>query len=467
MSPPQQLDILALYQSDIGDKILSYADSQDLCTIDLLNKQFQQLTTEYWKNVTYDKFGMTNGKQGWILGTSFLREPVFIHPADDEDEDIGYGYHAGSPAVAANESFVISVTDDTDHYDGRPDENEIGIRDARTLNYIRTDRSSPISNWKVALCGRVGSEIVVTSNSDQICARRGNDLQMWQFSERNGNGIPMIGCKTHLIVACCSIIRVYVVHPVDAKETENAQLLSFGPEITMDSNGDVINHLSWGADKTEFIVGITNNNDKTNRICIYYFDATRDRISLAKRINTFDWQFNNVALANEHIVASSSEDRTLRIWERSICPNVIHDNLSDIDLDVDDEGEFLDAIVDGYPHRLSCHGHLLISTSRVGCALCVWDMKRGLLLRRYNHANNENHVDMLPLGSDVTDMVYLEHLNAYLMIEGFMNVWSFPTNSVQNKMSKAIRRREKMMTKMARRMSSMTYDDDDDDDDES
>lgn len=68
---------------------------------------------------------------------------------------------------------------------------------------------------------------------------------------------------------------------------------------------------------------------------------------------------------------------------------------------------------------------------------------------------NENHVDMLPLGSDVTDMVHLEHLNAYLMIEGFMNVWSFPTNNVQNKMSKAIRRREKMMT-MTARASSVT-----------
>ena len=38
---PTSFDLLWLYQSDLGDRILSYASGQDLCTLDILNKQFK------------------------------------------------------------------------------------------------------------------------------------------------------------------------------------------------------------------------------------------------------------------------------------------------------------------------------------------------------------------------------------------------------------------------------------------
>ena len=40
---PVSFDLLALYKSDLGDRILSYASGQDLCTLDILNKQFNTL----------------------------------------------------------------------------------------------------------------------------------------------------------------------------------------------------------------------------------------------------------------------------------------------------------------------------------------------------------------------------------------------------------------------------------------
>ena len=78
---------------------------------------------------------------------------------------------------------------------------------------------------------------------------------------------------------------------------------------------------------------------------------------------------------------------------------------------------------------LSCHGRILVSTSHIGCALCVCDMKTGELLKRHNEAEGEG-VDMLPVNadSDVTDMVYLNRLNAFLCMGEYQNLWSFPIN---------------------------------------
>jgi len=49
---PTSFDLLRLYQSDIGDRILSYASGTDLCTLEILNKQFNSLvTTDHWNQL--------------------------------------------------------------------------------------------------------------------------------------------------------------------------------------------------------------------------------------------------------------------------------------------------------------------------------------------------------------------------------------------------------------------------------
>ena len=103
------LDLLTLYQSDVGSRILSFASGADLCTLDILNKQFNTLTTDQWKVVTNDRFGMSDGKEGWKIGTSFLRTPVFIHNTSNYEED-----DVGDPHVAANESMIVTVTNNDD-----------------------------------------------------------------------------------------------------------------------------------------------------------------------------------------------------------------------------------------------------------------------------------------------------------------------------------------------------------------
>jgi len=79
----QSLNLIGAYKTDIGKKILSFASASDLCTLDALCKQFQKLAVDPAKDMTETIFSMKNGKEGWKVGTSFLREPVLMHLQDD------------------------------------------------------------------------------------------------------------------------------------------------------------------------------------------------------------------------------------------------------------------------------------------------------------------------------------------------------------------------------------------------
>ena len=129
-----------------------------------------------------------------------------------------------SATVAANRLIVVVVADDVEgnmcsrtYLDDRFG---TGIRDAYTIDYIQTVPSS-ITNWKVAICGRVGSEIIVPTNWKDICARHGNDVQTWQY-DTIPDGVPVIGCDTHLIVDVSDTTEIYGVNPVDIGEGEGA-----------------------------------------------------------------------------------------------------------------------------------------------------------------------------------------------------------------------------------------------------
>lgn len=277
-----------------------------------------------------------------------------------------------------------------------------------------------------------------------MCARRGNDMQRWNYNVSLGNGIPSIGSETHLIVATNGRIHIYEVNLDGRREDDTAKLILLRQPITADSSASEVDtpSIAWGPDKRHFIVCF-------NQIYVYKFDKETNSTTLVKSIDVGDLAVANVALAEEYIAASSS-DKKLHIWNRNTGEKMVYttpeaeqvDALCDVDLDEDEEEEVLEVI--SYPLHFSIHGHILVSTSHIGCAICIWNMKTGQLLGRYNNADEERHVDMLPDGIDASDLVYLNYLNAFLCMTGYMNVWSFPTNKRQSDMATSIRRREEM-----------------------
>ena len=361
--------------------------------------------------------------------------------------NFSYGLYSGCPRVAANESIIVAVTDDVD--DRYHPNNEMGMRDVSTLNYIRSI-PSPIRNWRVSICGRVGSEIIVTSNNHQFCARRGNDTQRWSYNVNIGNGIPSIGCETHLLVAVKGVIKVYEVNLYWGRD---AKLLLLRQTVTVDSTANRFDTpcIAWGPDKTHFIVFFPDNDTIClNSAYIYKFDKETNSATQVNTIGVGVLDVNNIALAEDYIVASSS-DKKIHVWNRSTGDLMEYervvshggseqvDALCDFELDENEEEELMEA---GYELHFSCQ-HILVSTSRIGCAICIWNLKTGQLLMRHDEANEEGKVE----SNDVFDMTYLKSLNAFLCMDGYMNVWSFPTNRRQYDMAISTRRREEMLSR--------------------
>jgi len=437
--PP--LDLLSLYQSDIGGRILSYASGADLCTLDILNKQFQSLTTNQWNVVTKDRFGMNNGKEGWKIGTSFLRPPVFVHNVSMfvEEGDLG------TPQVAANESIVVDVSDMASN-------NGIQIRDASNLVKIRSI-STPMNNWKVSVCGRIGSEVIVTSNKKKICALWGDFTHATQleFASRSGYGIETIGCDTHLVVVHNGRIQLYGVRQGDINNNNNnnnTELLSLKKDIRVEEGPadeyEVMDKkLAWGPNNTHFVAGYPH------KICVWKLDATNNEITLVMTIDVPNWDVTNVALAEDYIVASS-KNKKVHIWNRSTGDKMLYRKADEF-WGVVSSGHLCDVgISQQLPHDeefvwplfLSCHGNILVSTSHIGCAICIWDMKTGELIKRHNEADEQGVVEMLPVGfAAVTDIAHLKRLNAFLCAGEYENMWAFPTNQVQSESALSIRNR--------------------------
>lgn len=174
-----------------------------------------------------------------------------------------------------------------------------------------------------------------------------------------------------------------------------------------------------------------------------------------------DWRIYNVALADDYIIACS-DDNCIHVWNRSTGDKMVYkwrvgtrnagtrNALADVHLD---ENEELDL---SCPLYFSVHGNILVSTSRkvstssfFSCAICIWNMKTGRLLKRYD--DGDKWIDDGTM--DISDIVYLKHLNGLACIadDMSMNVWSFPTTQRQYDMAISIRQREVANTDRYRR----------------
>mmetsp|Transcript_19369 Transcript_19369/g.55755 ORF Transcript_19369/g.55755 Transcript_19369/m.55755 type:complete len:483 (+) Transcript_19369:88-1536(+) len=432
-----------LYEDDLAGLMFKFASINCLCKLDAACKRSWRLTPNQWADRTMNRFGMSGGKGDWIRANRLLRKPIFT-PLHDEG-DFGYGdMFSGSPDVASNGNLVVAVTDDGDEasawdrtFPGERD--AIAFRDASSLNFMKL-LSSPISNWKVAICGRTGSEIIVTSDAIRIAARRGNDVQVMGFDPamRDGNGLPLLGCETHLLSLVGNRIKLFQVGP----GTSNDLLILCQDVCVVGENTPVENSSSgfaWDNDKTHFVFACP----QSEQLQIWRLDAAESKVSCVQTINvTGHLSINNVSIAGD-FVAASCQMKKLHIWDRK-SGTKMH---TLCDVSKDEELEEDEAI---HPLGMKTYGgSILVSTSHLGNALCIWNMKSGRLLKKHHDAQFQGQTDLLPDGIDVTGMTYVDTLNAFVCMTGYMTVWAFPITERQVDMMKSIQRREKWISRAA------------------
>jgi hypothetical protein len=87
------------------------ASTRNLCSLDLVNRGFQTSTASQWKVLTFQKFGLTNGKKRWKVGASFLKRPILFELEDSGDFGVR-DYYAASAQTATNQSILVTVSGD-------------------------------------------------------------------------------------------------------------------------------------------------------------------------------------------------------------------------------------------------------------------------------------------------------------------------------------------------------------------
>ena len=321
----------------------------------------------------------------------------------------------------------------------RESSNTVEIRDAFNFDYIRSSVST-LTNATVSICGGKGNEIIVTTSINKICARRGNEVEVFDCSNDHPCGIRCIGCETHLIVATGGSIKVYEVnhnHEVVAmgrRQGYYSDIFSLRQSwklkkelIRPDTSGRSSEYITWGPDKRHFVVCYPH------LICIWKFDASNSNASLIETITVNGWEIKDVNLAlTEDYIVVSSKDKKMYVWDRSndkwkwkgrlFAPNerkLSGDNFM-------------------HPLHLSCHGHILVTSNHRRRDICVWNLKTGQLLKRHDDPEKVER----PYDSDeVSDIVYLENLNALLYTRSGIKVIAFPTSQRQS--DNAVSRRQR------------------------
>ena len=370
-------DLLSLYSGDLGERILSYASGHDLCKLDVISRKFQEVAATEWERVTYERFGMRNGKEGWKQGTAFLREAVFIlldtadHP---EMNGMGWGN------ITSHNSLIGVSTNYADHSNGIA---EVILYDANDLTHIGTKR---LHGGAVVIAGPHGEETFVTNIDATINISRrknNNDIRLLHNFRVYGTAeVQKIGSQRHVIVLADNVLHLYQI-PTGTDED-----LIFCQSVSLGSQDDADWYFScfaWGLqDESEFVVyqavvsDISNGDYTEEAFTIWRIDKDNNRLIQTQSIYNIQISgLDEVALAEDYIIGTNY-DRTIHVWDRRTGEKMAYstgDALYDGDGDEFSEEDF------GFMGRLdlSCHGNLLVATSRYECAICIWDIKTGLL----------------------------------------------------------------------------------------
>lgn len=437
--------------------VVSYLNASDLLSWDQVCKAFLHIADLQWGSLASEKFGIlkSDGKMGWKLGNRLLQKPIMLGMEDNEDFGFGQAF-TGTGHLVTNQNIIAGVADDLlnspDFMFPTVNGNRIAIRDAESMNYCRT-MTSPIANWHAAICGRAGCEIIVTSNSSHICAMRCHDQQRIRADsvlETNiqglcppsPSGIRMLGCERFLLYVCCahvvlfeveaspdSLLTLKMVRPVCGQDAEDGGKHKEKEIIPSEA-------LAWSLCQQEFVFFEPNSSS----IEVWKVDHVLGSIFPLITIPTA-FPISSIVLSASYVVGSS-ESKVMRVWARE-SKDLVHKDICDLP-----EESRLDEIDDLY-YPLSMvvvNGDLLVTSSNEGNALCVWNLKTGVLLKRHTDAFHRDCVegsDPLPDGVDVTSMVYLKPLNTFVCMTCSMRAWSFPNDLTMEKKVESIRRRER------------------------
>jgi hypothetical protein len=416
----------------------------ELCALDQTNSSFERLTEDVWSRLAMDRFGIQKeyGKLAWRQGIALTKPKKYEVFELHEPPEYEYLY-GGSPVMAANESILVIGSDcySDDLFVSEISEHcPITFRDAKSLNFMRL-RPSLLDPWIVCVCGPVGAEVVAFADQNQLVAQQGSrsvrvDLAAILSDEPATGpdvyrcGIKLLGSETHLIALYKRFIVLF--------RPDSERLLTYVLKIPLFAVATPTREpiLCWACLDEPNTFALSLLHGKIN-----VWEILPDAHQVQHVTDIVDESickpFDGLAVSKRFVVGSPGETKRIRIYDKKIgC--MLHDLC-----DVTDEEEMYAADAMIYGIQMEAIGDLLVSSSYKGCALCVWQMRTGSLLCRYEDSFKLNISEAMPDGVDIASMVQLRGWghSAFVTFDCSIKVWAFPEDAKGVQLLKHMKRR--------------------------
>jgi hypothetical protein len=397
-------DLLALYSGDLSERMLSFASGSDLCQLDAVNKRFKDLTAAKWKLVTYERFGMKNGKDGWRMGLSFMRKPIVIdHVVTPEEGLMDYG--KSDYVTTYNSLIAVNRPSDKDWNSrlrcGAPG---VNLYDAEILVRVPSRQEQ---GCKTVMAGPTGNELFITNEGNVLkISHRENDFVQRHvfYFEEDDIDIKVIGNQTHVIVVVGNTIHLNKLSFSAHENTFVGWCHSVRLVEDRRNHDEMIypTSIAWGQDQSsEFVISYFSKKYEME-ISVWNLETEADVITRTQTIFHADERVDQVVLTDDYIIGNTLWGNIF-IWDRKTGEKMRRG------FPLFEDHEF------GNYYRLStymsCHGHILVSTSHISeCALCVWNIKTGQLLKKWSDPD----IDKSSSSTVTRSMTYWKHQNLVL-----------------------------------------------------
>lgn len=414
---------IPLLPFDLWGEIALYEDVETLLALDLTCHTLRNLTDRAWAARAHQQFGIQRirGKDAYRSGVSLTGRPranyviQLANPAGEYQ-----GAFSGSPVLAQNENIVAFSSDARDHsaagqiIDGElVPHHPIQIRDAKTLE-IKKYLECHNRVWEIAICGPVGSEIIVITTLREVIAFR-DDQSTTIYNKEGGAHLTakILGKHDKLLVFRNGTLFVHHIGP--------------GPELALpcffessiaSPDDFYITAAVWSYDCAEVAFCAHANT-------ILIWNVADANPYEAQRIVAVETSidpahYSSIAFNSMYVACVVEDTETIVVFDRAT------GGFSYKVTGTTGVVQFSQLDDDSSPTMvISIAGHQLISSSIEGCMLGVWDLRTGepsyRMLHRTSVPNFESPSCMVQLsGWSFHAFVTTTHR------EGELALWGFP-----------------------------------------
>jgi hypothetical protein len=475
--PMSNISLMTL-PGEVLSSILSYC-TDDLASLDATCKTLQALTPPYWEARALQRFGFfgrspgSSGKDVWRFASGLLRPDKVVcvplascHPVEALVGTVRLGFSGSSSRI------MVMGSDDQNHQPNEVCPHSLVVRTVDNDDYSPVILDGKMSSWDIAVVGSEQGQIIVNGygsycfQAQQLCPVEGT-LNQRMFDMRevdreqgiedalelSGRSMAFLGCPELLIVARMSRFFFFV------PDEKSLLRLVTVTRIDCSDVSATWEGMCWASPEVGRNVFCCRTNP--GRVRAWRVELRSDTSVVLHNVidsQTAGIEVDAIAVSSSYVAVSRGASKKIFIYN--------HNGrlLSKLSEGVDNEAVEEEL---AYPIRMFATGEILVSSSIEGAALCIWDMRQGVLLYRITDLFDGRETprlamhDKLPFGCDVASMVPLYEQGAVCFCASeHQVVFAFPGDSRRYRRLKALVQSEDRVNERQHVFGS-TYDSED------